>query len=86
MEADGPDLEANLELLGNAGGEEADEGEKEVDVDEEEVEAVTGAAGASTGSEPASEADSAEKWPLTLNYLFKLSYIIIKIYTTGLVC
>ncbi len=61
MEADGPDFEANLELLDNAGGEEADEGEKEVDVDEEEVEAESAAAGASTGSEPGSGPDSAEK-------------------------
>ena len=61
LEADGPDFEANLELLGNAGGEDGDEGEKDGDVDEEDKEVESGAAGASTGSEPDSGPDSAEK-------------------------
>ena len=60
FEADGPDFEAILDVLDNAGGDEADGGEKEVDVDEKDVEVESAAAGAAFGSEPDSEADFAE--------------------------
>ena len=61
MGADGPDFEANLDVLGNTGAEEADGGEKVDEVDDKDEVEVTAAAGATTGSEPDSEADSAEK-------------------------
>ena len=85
FEAEGPDLVAILDFLDNVGDEEDDEGEEDGKDDEEDEEAESEAVGPAFGSEPASEADSAETWPLTLNYLIKLSYLIYKIFPTGLI-
>ena len=52
MEADGPDFEANLELLDNAGDEEGDAGDKDGEDDKEDDEVESGAVGPASGSEP----------------------------------
>ena len=76
----GPTADLDLESDDEGG----DEGEEEVGVDDQDEVEETAAAGASIGSGPDSEADSAESWLSTLNYLIKLSYIIYKILPTGL--
>ena len=60
-EADGPDLVAILDFLDNAGDEEGEAGDKDGKDDEEDEVVESEAAGPATGSEPDSEADSAEK-------------------------
>ena len=57
----GPTADLDLENVDEGG----DKGEEEVGVNDEDEEEVTAAAGAAAGSEPDSEADSAEKASLT---------------------
>ena len=69
FEAEGLDLVAIRDFLGDAGDDEGDEGDEDGDDDEGGEEVESEAAGAAAGSEPDSEADSAESWLSALNYL-----------------
>ena len=84
FEAEGPDLVPILDFLDNVSDEEDDEGKEDGKDGKEDEEAESEVVGPAAGSEPDSGPDSAEEWLSTLNYLIKLSYIIYKIYTTGL--